>query len=635
MYFLLATLFYGSLYAQGLTPNDYEKKYSGETFVNLSDIKNIEISLKRKGIYIEEHFYNEYLYLTNLTPSNTSRSIRFTEDFYQIKDVEAITYIPNNGKYKKEKIKGFTRKEVMSDDVFYDGQMAVLYNLPSLQKNSRTSLAYTRVVKDPKFLGAAFFQNTIITGKQVLEIKVDADVSMDIQYRNCNEGDFTYTKVHNSKETTYRWEQNDIPKLDMESSSPSIQSIAPQILYRINHYKLNGEQIKVLSNVKDLYSWYSSLVQDAYLDENEEIIALVEDITKNLATQTDKAKAIFQWVQKNIKYIAVEDGLGGFKPRNPSTTFKNRYGDCKDMSSLLVNMLNTSGLEGRYTWIGTRDLPYKYADVPTPMSDNHMIAAVKLDGEYVFLDATSSEVPFYYPTKFIQGKEALIYCSKDSFEIAEVTPVIASKNHNHENFEIHLSNGNIEGNGSSQLNGYHAEHYNNRMNSTMDKKEKRKFFEALTYKGNNKYQLKSFFNDTAYADIASLNYTFSLPNYYFNDGTNIFINLNLERPFADADLKETRKMPLEQSFKGVVSREVTLNIPDGYTIDYLPKNSNYHNDLFSYSIVYEQVNPKQITYALNVTTNFLVLDPQYFSEWNTMINTLKKDYNESILLKQL
>ncbi len=67
--------------------------------------------------------------------------------------------------------------------------------------------------------------------------------------------------------------------------------------------------------------------------------------------------------------------MRGLIPHPASYVCEKRYGDCKDMANLIVSMLHMAGVNNAYhTWIGTRDLPFKYTEFPTPIVDNHMIA---------------------------------------------------------------------------------------------------------------------------------------------------------------------------------------------------------------------------------------------------------------------
>src|SRR6185369_12627115 len=151
--------------------------------------------------------------------------------------------------------------------------------------------------------------------------------------------------------------------------------------------------------------------------KDETLKQLADSLIANVNTPREKATKIYQWVQANIKYIAFEDGLEGFVPRRAIDIYNHRFGDCKDMASILTALLQLSGLKAYFTWIGTRDIPYDYTDVPLPICDNHMIAALDVDTEWIFLDATDPNCIFGLPSSMIQGKQALISISKDDYKI--------------------------------------------------------------------------------------------------------------------------------------------------------------------------------------------------------------------------
>ena len=100
--------------------------------------------------------------------------------------------------------------------------------------------------------------------------------------------------------------------------------------------------------------------------------ALLLQFTLNLIENTidkdDKARLIFNWVQDNIKYVAFEDGMGGFIPRPAASVCHKRYGDCKDMASIITDMLRYAGIKGNITWVGSDELPYDYTEI----ADGHI-----------------------------------------------------------------------------------------------------------------------------------------------------------------------------------------------------------------------------------------------------------------------
>ena len=103
--------------------------------------------------------------------------------------------------------------------------------------------------------------------------------------------------------------------------------------------------------------------------------------------------------------------MGGFVPREAGLVCSRRFGDCKDMASILTEMNTAAGLTAYFTWIGTRDLPYKFTQVPLPLVSNHMICTIYLNGKYVFLDGTDPTCVFGLTPAGIQDKEAMISIS--------------------------------------------------------------------------------------------------------------------------------------------------------------------------------------------------------------------------------
>ena len=91
-------------------------------------------------------------------------------------------------------------------------------------------------------------------------------------------------------------------------------------------------------------------------------------------------------------------------------------------------MLKIAGIKGYLTWIGTRDIPYNYTELPTPFTDNHMILTYKNGGKVYFLDATGQYLPLELPSSFIQGKEALVGIDSTEYEILKVPVIDADVN---------------------------------------------------------------------------------------------------------------------------------------------------------------------------------------------------------------
>jgi transglutaminase-like putative cysteine protease len=65
-------------------------------------------------------------------------------------------------------------------------------------------------------------------------------------------------------------------------------------------------------------------------------------------------RAIAQFVQRDIRYVAIELGIGGWQAHPAADIFTHKYGDCKDKVTLMSSMLSEIGIESYYVSINTR-----------------------------------------------------------------------------------------------------------------------------------------------------------------------------------------------------------------------------------------------------------------------------------------
>jgi transglutaminase-like putative cysteine protease len=71
---------------------------------------------------------------------------------------------------------------------------------------------------------------------------------------------------------------------------------------------------------------------------------LAQKITKDSTTELDKVKAVYNWVVDNTRYVALEFGIYGFKPRRCVKTINRGWGDCKDKATVIVTLLKELGI---------------------------------------------------------------------------------------------------------------------------------------------------------------------------------------------------------------------------------------------------------------------------------------------------
>ncbi len=144
--------------------------------------------------------------------------------------------------------------------------------------------------------------------------------------------------------------------------------------------------------------WYRDLLDDLPRD-TAAVQQLASELTHEDQTPRQKLEELLTYLRKKIRYVAVEVGIGGYQPSSPGEVLSRKWGDCKDKSLLLIDLLGQVGIAAHPALIRlSRDHRIE-PEFPSPGQFNHLIVAVPAtaievydddpiaDG-YLFLDPT-------------------------------------------------------------------------------------------------------------------------------------------------------------------------------------------------------------------------------------------------------
>lgn len=601
--------------------------------VILKNERVVDISVVADSLNIVMDNYEEEMYLNEMASSFADQSVGYS-NFFEVTDIKAKSFLPSADGKKARKVKDFEIQETISDQFFYDDQSTIKFRFEDLREGGKTELSYSQKVKNRLFIPGAYFGSwvPILDSK----LKVVADKGIEIRFLEFNMEDVSYERkekqVGGRVEYTYHFKN--IEPLDLESGGPSFQKVVPHVQLTVKSFQKNGKEEVVLEGPKGLFRWYSSLIDEMDTTGDDFMQNLVDSLTTGVAEEKDKVASIFKWVQTNINYIAFEDNMGGFIPRNPKQVCEKRYGDCKDMSSIIVQLLSLAGIEGNYTWVGTRDLPYKYSDHAGVFVDNHMIATYrdKKDDTVYFLDATDEYLPFGYPSNFIQGKQVMIYKSKDEYELVDVPVVSCDRSGIRESADLVIDGDLVKAKTNLEFLGFSARnHYSIDKNIAENKRDKA--HNKLYGKGNNKCTVSNVVTSMAKSDQVKVGMDFELPDYVNVSNDKILINMNLEKVLAGMVIEKDRQYALELDNAFSFDREYRLAIPEGYEIEFVPENFSESMEDIDMRIGYKVENDK-VVYNLNVCFDAISIEPSNFKAYREFIKKIKKAYRENVVLKK-
>ena len=467
-----------------------------------------------------------------------------------------------------------------------------------------------------------------------LEIKVDKEITIGFKLFNDPNNQIVFDKIEKKDYNLYRWTLTDGKPFKFEGNSPSILYSVPHIIFYIEDYTTDKNKVTLLGDIQRMYTYYSSFVENLNSKEDAALKQISQNITADKTTEEEKVKAIFYWVKDNIKYIAFENGYEGFIPREAALVNERKFGDCKDMASIITAMAKYAGVSNVYlAWIGTRNIPYSFSEVATPSTTDHMIAVYKKGADFIFLDATDQETAYGLPSAFIQDKEALLY-NGDKYQIVKVPITPPAKNRIDDSVVININNEKITGSGWLQIAGYNR---TNTLGQLGDATNKTRFemIKSLVLKGNNKFTLNDYCEanlkdrDKAY----EVGYDFDIDNYIVKVDKELYLNLVFDKYYEKSNLEKDREANFDFDYLNQYISSVTCIIPKNYEVKYLPKNFELNNDLIKVALVY-QLQGNTVSMKASLETKKIMLEKKDFALWNETVKKLKSGYAETIILQE-
>ena len=608
-------------------------RFPDDEMAYLNRSEKVEIGVVNGELQIDVFHQEDRVFLDKRASVFADERIYFSEAFQEIKDLHAISYIPEKSGYARIPVTDIkTERPSPGGGIFFDDMQVKKFTFPGAKEGGIGTVSYTERVKNPYMLSGFVFGNYVPVINS--EFSVSFPQSVKVSYKTYGDmKGIAFTKTTQNGKNVYTWKAQNLKASPLETESLSLRHYVPQVFLFIESYTANGQTKEVLGDIPKLFNYYKSLVKDLNKQPSPQLKALTDSLTRG-KSELEKIRSVYYWVQDHVKYIAFEEGLGGFIPRQANDVCQKRYGDCKDMASLTSSMLNLAGIPSYLVWIGTRDIPYKYAENPSMSVDNHMIAAVKWQGKWQFLDATDDRIDFGLPTSHIQGKEALIMTSEDTHEIVPVSIVPASQNTKVDSMILAIDGKTLKGNGTLTFQGLWKTSLKSAVQYRSEP-QRDEYYKNVLSRGSNKCALlKNSVTGLQDRDVpVRLKYAFSVPDYVQEAAGELFINPHLTRPWADKRLEDSRKNDWKHEFTHIEEMVTTLPIPKGYSVTNLPTNASFSHPDFGFKLSYEQKND-QIVIRSQWTLNTLLVKKSSFPEWNKMVTALNEAYSEVISLKK-
>ncbi|HEU5292189.1 MAG TPA: transglutaminase domain-containing protein [Cyclobacteriaceae bacterium] len=581
----------------------YTFSVSGEKVNVVNEEKHDLIALEGNYDHVEHVYYNDHIKIEDFSAKHTTTG----------KTIRPQTACGNY--------------EV--GDIFYSDSKVCSYLMNFLYEGSEITLNSKVKYDDPKYLTYLFFHDSRPIENREITVEVPANINIELVEKNFEGFDITKNKTTLGTKTVYTFKAKRLEAQKNEDNSLGALYYYPHIIVLTKEFTTSSGKKNVLSSVNDLYDWYSNLVKQVSNDPAV-LKQEVERLTANAKTSEEKMRAIYYWIQDNIKYIAFEDGIAGFRPETAQAVYQNRYGDCKGMANLTKEMLKLAGFDARLTWIGTNRIPYTY-DIPSLSVDNHMICTVFINDKFYILDSTEKYIALGKNAERIQGKEMLIEDGPKF--IRKFVPVADEKANSIDRSEtLVLENETLKGEGELVMNG-EAKKSVLYFSTNVRNEDQKKLFSTLAvsdYSNTDKVEVTQA-PAIDRENPLNVKYKFVLGNKVSKFNNDIYIDIDWAKMYQNHKMEDDRVTDFYFNRKVKTKTIKKFKVPPGYKVSHVPKNMSKVYDDFAFNVTFKQVG-NEVHYQNEIVVKGGIVKKKRFSVWNECIKELKEIYNDQIVI---
>ena len=448
----------------------------------------------------------------------------------------------------------------------------------------------------------------------------------------------------------WHWAVTDLPGIREEDDMPPWRAVAAQMI--VSFFPPGESGKKGFGNWTDMALWEAGLLRGRR-DPSPELKQKVSELTASAPTTLAKMQAIAAFVQRDIRYVAIELGIGGWQPHPASEVFAHRYGDCKDKVTLMSAMLKEIGVDSYYLDINTRRGAVTATTPPHMYWFNHEIMGIRLPdnvtdpslvaiyndqtlGRILIFDPTSELTPFGQLRGHLQGNYGLLVTDQGG-ELIQLPKLSLSASGNLRVGNLVLSpDGTLSGQVTELRRGDNAANQRYTLRAAAKDADRIKPIESLLSYSLGTFQINSarVANLDVYDQPFEYFYSFTAYKYAKSAGDLLLVRPRVLGNWSSDILekKEARKYPVE--FDGPVRNgdSYEIKLPEGYTVDDLPPPIDADYKFASYHSKTE-ANGNVLTYKRTMEIKELSVPVDQLDQLRAFYRVIASDERNTAVLK--
>jgi transglutaminase-like putative cysteine protease len=436
------------------------------------------------------------------------------------------------------------------------------------------------------------FQSTIPTRRARFSLQLPLGWEFTNYWAN-----FPKKEPQSPTNNLYTWEIENIPAVEIEPDMPPFLAVEGRM--DIKYFPRDPNlRVKSSGSWNDIGVWYSGLTTSSRVP-SPELQQKVTELTTGMSDPLQKMQALATYVQQQIRYVAIEIGIGGLQPHPAAEVFKHQYGDCKDKATLMSTMLKQIGIDSYYVMIDT-DRGVVNPEFPS-LRGNHMIMAIRLPdsvsgdklygtftdpqlGRLLFFDPTNPYVPLGYLPSYLQQSYGLLI-TPESGKLVLLPLLAPTTNRLLRTAALTLSSAGTLGGEVQELRWGGPAVQTRAQFLSSSPADRNKVVESFlgTFLNNFTLTGATVGNLEKYNETLTLNYHFVVEGYAKSAGDLLILRPRVVGDKGSSILSgKSRKYPIEFEGTTLQSDIFDIALPAGYVVDELPLPVDAHCDYATY-----------------------------------------------------
>ena len=552
-------------------------------------------------------------------------------------DIAAYSYeLDENGNIQRH----ILEKNQIFEEVINERWIQKKFAIPHAKKGSVIEYIYTVTTPYIFNLQDWRFQSAIPTLRSEYQVKMIPFYSYQFRLQGAKK--FSYTKSYidkgfdrqfgpiNFQDYIHEYHMYNVPAFKDEDYISSVEDYIIKIDFQLS--KITG----VDGKSRDIVTTWPAMIKDLQKESTfgSYIKKAEKHFSKNIPggtnsllelSQDEKIEYATNYVKKNFLF----NGQNSIYARKSIKEFTNsKSGNSANINLYLQAILNVLHVPSKPLLISTRKHGKIHKEYPFYEFFNYVLPVI-FDGEnYVFADGTDNLLPYNSIPAQCYNDYGLVIDQNQITWIKPVTKIPSSKIIFIEN-EISSENNfnsniKIKENSTNAIARLRKQQINNSTDNFIQIMNERDYFPEegdfsfdMNNGSTNQFQMEA---------------TFNWKNEILGDKIYIspFLNELIKRnPFTQKE----RDYPIDMNYPNINRYSVTLTIPEGYEIEYLPEADDFSNNLMDFSFSY-LVKDNTIQINLNYYFKHSEYPPQYYSKMKYYFGILTELANSKVVLKK-